>query len=1315
MAALNPSAHAAQPVHDISAATVIVVQNDAFNTTASVTLSTGLRINGFKIRPGSNRGDYNIQIGDDAANDVVNGVLMTCVTENGRDNGAGETAYPGINYLTSAMDGDSLGEYWIPVFNAAGAAQAGGVEYNVNVAGAYFPYAHWLGGWARNSTNNNGGANDLLTASPGIVLGTHFVDLGGGKSTVDLRAFGYSSTNDGVLLVTGGKNEDNYALSSVNTTNGTWTVYVHDNGANGASYEQDYVAFVFIPRTNTTVISGRIMGDATTSLESTPFAVTKGATGVYHLTIPGHSPADGILMISAEGGSSVNADNIVSYQATADGWDIMSRDLSATSSSAQYPPTGEGVVSFVFIPGPTPGFAVTPTNGLTTTESGGTATFSVALDTAPTADVTVNVSSSNASEGSVAPASLTFTPLDWDVPQLVTATGVDDALIDGPVGYRVILAPASSADTNYNGLAPVNVAVVNNDNDQAGATILPSSGLVTTEDLGFANFSVALNAPPSADVTVGLSSSNPNEGVIYQSALTFTPSDWNVPQTVTVYGVDDADDDGDVTYSIITAPAVSADTNYNGLNLPDVALVNRNNDTAAVLFAPTNNLVVLEGGTTTYTVALITRPTATVIVQSISSNPTKGTIAPPQLTFTPDNWNVPQTITLQGMDNLIADGSFSYYITNTVSSADTNYAALAPGVLNALTLDNEPALKLPSGPAVYGLGMPAVGLDGRAALAELDTAAYPGGSLTAALIANGTADDRLEIRSAGTNDNQINLAGGDVNFGPNLIGSFSGGVGTSALVISLNSNATPAAVQELLRSITFRTGGSNPSEARRSVQIAFNDGLGATVGASKDIRVGLLRLTEYQEGADHGYGAYSGAADIALSQAAPSTPWPLGRNASEGLLIDWPDAGVANASQVLLRFDNLIGDSLGQLPTNAVIVSAELLVNVNNTGDGGTMHRMLVPWDATNDTWNSLGGGVLQDDLQSRSEYESQMGLADGSGATGEGIVAVGVTPDVQAWLGGQTNWGWVIAGWTNNTDGTGLSPSEAADLNLRPRLRVYWLPAGTAMASFRQGVDGYTSAFDTRLRQAEPDNNTNAATVTSLYVDGGVTGSTDPEQILIRFDNLIGLGASQVPPGAHVHAAFLDLASVIGNAMGDGGQFFALLQPWSDTNSTWNIWTNGIQTDDLEAAATPTAQAGVPELAPNVQGAFLSFDLTPDVQSWANGTRPNYGWAILPWAGGTDGWGFGSSESSGERNRPRLRVYYTSDRAIITAFGRSGAGAELRFRGTEGKTYSIERSPTLNGPWTSIGTEVAGPGGNVTATDGTPLPDSGFYRIVLP
>ena len=115
----------------------------------------------------------------------------------------------------------------------------------------------------------------------------------------------------------------------------------------------------------------------------------------------------------------------------------------------------------------TAGITVSPISG-PTTEAGGTATFTVVLASQPTADVTLAVSSSDLTEGTVSTGSLTFTAANWNAPQTVTVTGVDDAVADGNQAYSIVTAPAVSADGNYSGLNPADVAVTNQDNDTAG-------------------------------------------------------------------------------------------------------------------------------------------------------------------------------------------------------------------------------------------------------------------------------------------------------------------------------------------------------------------------------------------------------------------------------------------------------------------------------------------------------------------------------------------------------------------------------------------------------------------------------------------------------------------------------------------------------------------------------------------------------------------------------------------------------------------------------------------------------------------------------
>ena len=100
-----------------------------------------------------------------------------------------------------------------------------------------------------------------------------------------------------------------------------------------------------------------------------------------------------------------------------------------------------------------------------TTEAGGKVTFTVKLDSEPLANVTIPISSNDLTEGTVSPATLTFTAANWNTAQTVTVTGVDDTLTDGDIAYSVIIGAATSTDALYNGKDPADIALTNIDNE----------------------------------------------------------------------------------------------------------------------------------------------------------------------------------------------------------------------------------------------------------------------------------------------------------------------------------------------------------------------------------------------------------------------------------------------------------------------------------------------------------------------------------------------------------------------------------------------------------------------------------------------------------------------------------------------------------------------------------------------------------------------------------------------------------------------------------------------------------------------------------
>ncbi len=280
--------------------------------------------------------------------------------------------------------------------------------------------------------------------------------------------------------------------------------------------------------------------------------------------------------------------------------------LTVTATSAETTgDTATTTATFSVIVNVATGITVTPTNGLVTTEAGGSATFSVVLDSQPTANVTVGISSSDTTEGTTNVSSLTFTPANWNVAQTVIVTGVDDNTIDGTVAYTINTAAATSSDPNYNGFNAANVSVSNSDNDTAGVVLLPNRSLFTSESGGVDIISVRLASQPTANVSISFSSSDLTEGTVSVASLTFTPSNWNVFQNVVVQGVDDSILDGTANYSIITGATSSTDSNYSGLAVADFSVTNSDNDAASFTIS---DVSIAEGnaGTTTavFTVTL---------------------------------------------------------------------------------------------------------------------------------------------------------------------------------------------------------------------------------------------------------------------------------------------------------------------------------------------------------------------------------------------------------------------------------------------------------------------------------------------------------------------------------------------------------------------------------------------------------------------------------------------------------------------------------------------------------------------------------------
>ena len=278
-------------------------------------------------------------------------------------------------------------------------------------------------------------------------------------------------------------------------------------------------------------------------------------------------------------------------------------------------------------------------------------------------------------------------------------------------------------------LVPVLTACESADDDTAGVIIRPASLIVyEDQDQGPAIFVTALTSKPDANVTLSFSNGDTSEANLSTNQIIFTPENWSETQVVEVQGLDDAEEDGNIEFTIVTQPLVSNDPDYSGIEVDDIAVTNVDDDTvspplpspspspspspapqpspsplpgvASVAISPSSGLVTSEDGTTaTITIALGTEPTDFVMVSVNSSDTSEGTVLPSLLAFGTNTWNIPQDITVRGVDDSLDDGDVEYSINVAVISTDSSYDGLSVNPVQVTNQDNDGVPAPPPAPS----------------------------------------------------------------------------------------------------------------------------------------------------------------------------------------------------------------------------------------------------------------------------------------------------------------------------------------------------------------------------------------------------------------------------------------------------------------------------------------------------------------------------------------------------------------------------------------------------------------------------------------
>ena len=412
--------------------------------------------------------------------------------------------------------------------------------------------------------------------------------------------------------------------------------------------------------------------------------------------------------------------------------------ITLNPANGGYGAVADATVTVTVVDSDDPAISVSPIN-LTIDEGDTTgATYNVRLSQAPTSDededVTVTVTGYANTDVTISGPTLneddelTFTSENWNVMQSITVVAAEDD--DAAVDTAVTLTHTASATGGYTTTVTATVNVTIEENDENGITVSREAITVTEGDTTGVSYTVVLDAEPSEDVTVTLAGHGVDVGSVDNDVdisgvplgglddtqLTFTMTNWDTPQTITVNAVDDDDAVTDEDVKLVhTANNIGG---YAGTETAEVTVSITDDDTAAITVdtdlmteeVQTTALAVDEGDTegAMYSVTLTATPdeTVTVTIESPEDSgvmlATNGTPAAKlELTFQADAEPVAQNVTVTVMDDDNAEGDRNVVLTHTAAAGAEDDENVYDGVTATVTLavsdDDETILNIIDG------------------------------------------------------------------------------------------------------------------------------------------------------------------------------------------------------------------------------------------------------------------------------------------------------------------------------------------------------------------------------------------------------------------------------------------------------------------------------------------------------------------------------------------------------------------------------------------------------------------------------------------
>lgn len=325
-------------------------------------------------------------------------------------------------------------------------------------------------------------------------------------------------------------------------------------------------------------------------------------------------------------------------------------------------------------------------SAITVTEAAASQQYTITLTSEPLQPVEVTLTSSD-DRIEVSPVALQFLAEEWQTPQRVSVF----APSDGELGDSQLLEiehRTQSNDAAYNSLIEQIPAILQNSDTASLRTSTDSLSIEEgrasssqPSDVETDQYSVLLTSRPANTVTVTIKH---GEGIIVTpNSFTFSPEQWPKPQQIVVSVENDATFRGHQRFTL-THQLTSRDSNYNAQS--HVMTVRVSDDDSPVDVTVKKNSLVEGTSSESATIALVKQPTSTVTITLTTND--QISVDPPLMTFTGDNWNIPQSITLLPANDNTLESEQQAIVSFDMKSDDENYNSAQPAELLKLPIDD---------------------------------------------------------------------------------------------------------------------------------------------------------------------------------------------------------------------------------------------------------------------------------------------------------------------------------------------------------------------------------------------------------------------------------------------------------------------------------------------------------------------------------------------------------------------------------------------------------------------------------------------------